>query len=124
MYVTSELPVDVEHGAAEQHFLNDAICACAGYAALIAAGLPENKAEWGCEADFERAGPFLEQAKVAAIELLSKDENFRAAENLALALLDRRRLNSDLISLILLLPDGEISESQFDEAIAYMSLAS
>lgn len=87
-------PNDIHAGVAthEELYRNreeaeiDALIACAGYAALIAAGYDKAAASAGCDDDFEAASQMIagwgldsiEGIKSQAVELLSRDENRQA----------------------------------------------
>ena len=95
----------------------EAIYACAGYAAVLAAGYPAEVAEDGCESDFECAAHYcdrpLEEIKAQALALLRKPENKRAIERLVSELLKRETLDSDWVDALIGLADGEWTEEDY-----------
>jgi hypothetical protein len=99
----------------EDVFLRDAISACAGYAACIAAGYSEEQALTGCESDFERAGHRKERACELALELMANGANVLAVTLIADKLLELTTVDHDHIIILMQLADGECSEAEYRE---------
>ena len=99
----------------EDVFLRDAICACAGYAACVAAGYSQEQALSGCESDFERAGHRKERACELALELMASGANVLAVRLLADKLLELTTVDHDHILILMQLTDGECSEAEYRE---------
>lgn len=64
---------------------------CAGYAAKIVNSPSEEDALVGCEDDFERFGKMLGQAKLEALELVTRPENKAAVTMLAEAVMSEEQ---------------------------------
>ena len=103
---------------AEQHELDDeAIYACAGYAALVAAGYSELEALSGCESDFEIAkligSTSLATSKQLAIGLMSRPENIKGVDSVANALLERQTLDPFDVEALIEIADGKATEEEY-----------
>jgi hypothetical protein len=116
---TTVVPRSSSDEEAEKVFENDAICACAGYAACIVAGFSQEQALTGCESDFERAGHRKERACDLALELLGRDENVRAVRLIADKLVELSTIDYDHIGVLIEIADGECSE---DDYLEYLEL--
>ena len=112
---TTVVPKSSSDQEAEDVFLNDAICACAGYAACIVAEFSLEQALTGCESDFERAGHRKELACELALELMGLDSNVRAVRLIADKLLELTTLDHDHIGVLIEIADGECSEEEYRE---------
>lgn len=97
----------------ERLFLNEAICACAGYAAILVAGHPGEPAVLRWEADFAKTSLVLEIAKEKAVELMRREENIRAVKWIADELLRRRSLSGDHAAILIKLANGDMPEDQY-----------
>lgn len=104
---------------AEAQFEAEAVYCCAGYAAMLAAGYPEEQAIELCESDFVEAGHRLEVGKRKAVELMRRPENRLAVERVAEELLHRKRLDGDHILVLIDVADGETTVEEYH---AYLSL--
>lgn len=95
----------------------DAVCYCAGFAAVRVAGFNRKEAEYGCGGDFECAESFsrqpLEALKEKAIELMQRVENIRAVRRLTDELLIQKTIGPDMIEDLVALADGEITEEEY-----------
>ena len=109
---------DVVPGEKEA-FENEAIYACAGYAALIAAGYSEEEAERGCDSDFQNAEAVCEKAlnevKQEAVLLMSQLENIRAVSRIANELLDEMTLDSEQVEILIAIEDGDTTEEEYQD---------
>lgn len=112
---TTVVPRSSSDQEAEDVFLSDAICACAGYAACIISGFSQEQALTGCESDFERAGHRKERASELALELLGSDENVRALRLIADKLIELTTIDHDHIGVLIELADGDCSEEEYHE---------
>jgi len=105
----------------------EVLFACAGYAALIAAGCSEADAREGCEgtegSDFATANEIiagyslgtLEYWLTKAIAMMSQDANKNAVTLVAQHLLQHKRLGPDYCEVLVDLSDGEISLQEWEE---------
>ncbi len=96
---------------------------CAGYAALVAAGVAPDDAVRGADGDFEKASELirkrglpgdLESWKQRAVEMMSRPENRRAVEVFSRYLVEYRTLDYFVLDVLIELADGNISQAQFD----------
>lgn len=110
-----EFSIDGDLEVAEQYFLDDAVFACAGYGAMKAAGYTDERAQWGCEPDFERAGHRLERAKTKAVALMALPDNIRAVDRLAKELMRHRTLDGDHMGIVIDVSDGGTTEAELAE---------
>lgn len=98
---------------------HDALYACAGYAALVAAGYPEHLAEQGCGSDFSRAeqasSQQLEVVKQQAVVMMQRSENIHAVAIIAEKLEEQRWLDGDHLRVMLDFADGEITETEYGQ---------
>jgi len=112
-----EFPLDVDEDILEQAVHKEAVCFCAGYAALIAAGYDEDTAAAGCGDDFSKAEECFRQdlraVKTEAVKLMARPENVKAVRLIADELLKRKRIFGDLLYALLDLSDGESTEVEF-----------
>ena len=108
-----------------QMFENEAIYACAGYAALIAADYPEDEAENGCWSDFECAEKCsdkpLATIKQESIALMSRPENVNAMRRIADELLLRKKLDSDVVDVLIDVADGKTTEEDYQRFLALVA---
>jgi len=119
---TTVVPKSSSDQEAEDVFLNDAICACAGYAACIVAGFSLEQALTGCESDFERAGHRKELACELALELMGRDSNARAVRLIADKLLELTTVDHDHIGVLIEIADGECSEEEYREYLVLRAI--
>ena len=100
-----------------QAFENEAIYACAGYAAMLAAGYAEEEALAGCEADFEKAERVcnvrLYVSKEKAMALMMQPQNIAAVARVAGELLSRSTLEWDEVEILIDVADGEATEQDY-----------
>jgi len=100
-----------------QAFENEAIYACAGYAAMLAAGYAEEEALAGCEADFEKAERVcnvrLYVSKEQAMALMMQPQNIAAVARVAGELLSRSTLEWDEVEILIDVADGEATEQDY-----------
>lgn len=93
-----------------------ALCCCAGYAAMIAAGFSQQEAEEGCEIDFYNAKKFSrrpETSKKNAVDLMRQEKNIRAVGRIADELLIRKTIDYDVTEVLVDLIDGETTEEEY-----------
>lgn len=83
-----QISKDLPESEIEKHFIKYATFCCAGYAATIVFGFPDEKALVGCESDFETAGAYLEQGKSEALNFCTEEENKKAIRFVADMLLE------------------------------------
>ena len=83
-----EISINTPQNEADEHFIKYATVCCAGYAATIVFGFPDEEALEGCESDFETAGAYLEQGKVEALNFCTGEENKKAIRFVADMLLE------------------------------------
>ena len=119
---TTVVPKSSSDQEAEDVFLNDAICACAGYAACIVVGFSQEQALTGCDSDFERAGHRKERACELALELLSRDENVKAVQLIADKLLELNIIDYDHLGVLMEIADGECSEAEYRDYIGLRTI--
>ena len=112
---TTFVPCFLSDEEGEDVFIRDAISACAGYAACVAAGFSEEQALTGCESDFERAGIRKERACELALKLMANGANVRAVRLIADKLLELTTVDHDHISILMQVTDGECSEAEYRE---------
>jgi hypothetical protein len=103
------------------------IAYCSGYAACLAANLPD--ADAGCGDDLEKAQELIEswqlgsltewQAK--AVELLSRPENISAVALIAKHLLRWQTLDVDYMGMLLEVADGNMTTAEFDRYCDFRS---
>lgn len=107
------------------------IAFCAGNGALKAAGYPEEVALAGTGDDFEQAQDLLDfwgiagdlsVWKDAAVELMRRPENVAAVALIAQNLLDRDRLDGELVEVLVNLADGEATEEDFQRYLLMRGL--
>jgi hypothetical protein len=100
-----------------------AICCCASYAALLAAGYSEDEALDGTSDDFDKAEDFtdvpLATIKQQAVELMCLSENIAAVARIADELLRRKTIFGEQVETLIELSDGTISEDDY-QAISRM----
>jgi hypothetical protein len=111
----------VDHVEGRKEAENQAIAYCAGYAALVAAGIDEAIALRGTDDDLENVavlirqwlvGTSLDQWKSAAIEMMRMPRNIAAVNLLALELERRNHIDGDEIDVMVGFSDGDISAEQ------------
>ncbi len=107
---------------AEELFRLHAVYVCAGYAALIAYGCPEEEALLGCESDIEQAGSFLQEGKSGAISLFRKVQNRAAVELIADELVRIKTLDHSQVSTLLEVADGEATMDDYWEFLKTQEL--
>lgn len=103
---------------AEDHILS----VLAGYASLIACGLPESQASEGCGSDFEEAERLirnyelgdLDTWKSKAVKLMSSSTNQAAVERVAKELLERDEIDNDDIGICVEIADGKSNEEDYE----------
>ncbi len=110
--------------AHDREFENDALYACAGYAAVLAAGYTESEAEEGCGSDFETAEKVssqpLEFIKQEAAAMMRQPENVRAVVRVAEELLKRKTISDpDEVEIMIEIADGGATE---DDYLVYLAL--
>ena len=95
-------------------FESDAVYACAGFAAVLAAGYSAPEAEGGCGSDFDAATRVsdlpLDEIKSRTVELLRQPENVAAVSRLSRELINRRTLDPTEVELIIDISDGLASD--------------
>jgi hypothetical protein len=105
---------------------------CAGYAAVIAAGRPVEKARAGCDDDFEHASELitfwklpgdLDDWKKSAVELMSKPENVRAVEFVTKKLLVLETIAADHLMVLVEVADGASTEEDYERYLAFLKAA-
>ena len=100
----------------------EGVYACAGYAALVAAGYPDDVAQLGCESDFEVATETSERdlavVKLEAVELMSRPENITAVQRIAQELSSRKRLDSDVVDVLIEVADGIATEDEYQRFLS------
>lgn len=106
---------------AKQHLLNYAVFRCAGFAAVLATGEPEEIAQLGCGDDFEQAGGFLDEGKRIAVALMAQPSNIKAVKHLAEELMRRRTMIWDLVTLSIDFADGEATSEEYQGFLALMA---
>ena len=116
-------PWNEEVTAAEQQaFENEAIYACAGYAAVLAAGYSDEEAQAGCEPDFEAAQRVchvpLDAIKDKAVALMTLPKNAAAVARVAGELLSRGALEWDEVEILIDVTDGEATEQDYKRYLA------
>lgn len=104
-----------------------AVCYCAGYAALIAAGFDEERACSGADNDFEHVQHLVEfwglnaplgDWKARAVELMRQPQNVAAVRLLSEHLLEHMRLGADYIECLIELADGDITADEWAQFLA------
>lgn len=129
-HATIEPSADVAGSVACADSVYDAIDAedqvvalCAGYAALIAAGHPEDVACHGCGSDFSKAESLIESwvlqgglegAKARAVDLMRQPANVAAVALVAEHLVAHVRLGDANLDALVMLADGEIGQAEFE----------
>ena len=83
-----QISADLPQSEIDKHFIKYATFCCAGYAATIVFGFPDEEALEGCESDFETAGAYLEQGKLEALNFCTGEENKKAIRFVADMLLE------------------------------------
>ncbi len=105
---------------------------CAGYAALVAAGYTEAEATLGADDDFDNVNylieswllnPSLEDWKAEAVLLMREPRNLSAVQVIARELLDKKRLDGDLLTVYLEFADGEATQADLDSYLLMRSQA-
>ena len=101
---------------------------CAGYAALVASGGDHGQAVDGTGDDFEQAQELIDFWGLAgdlavwqrrAVELMRKPENLAAVALVARHLQERKRLDGELVDVLVSVADGETTEEEFETYLAY-----
>jgi len=96
---------------------NEAIYACAGYAALVATGYSKEEAGRGCDSDFEDAEAgskkSLEIVKKEAVLLMSRPENMKAVARIAKELIQEKTLDADQVEILIEIEDGHTTEDEY-----------
>lgn len=96
---------------------------CSGYGALVGAGVAPEAASLGADDDFENATELIEswgltgtldEWKARAVALMSEPRNRKAVQVIASELLERKRLDYDLISIFVELSDGTATRADVD----------
>lgn len=93
-------------------FRRYAVYRCAGFAAVLVSGYPEERAAEGCDSDFEDVAG-LEERKAEAVTLLREPRNIAAVARVARELIERRTLDGDVVDVLIDVADGETSEADF-----------
>ena len=100
-----------------QEFEKEAIYACAGYAALIAAGYDEATAVLGCDPDFDIADHVTEEPlaeiKQEAVALMQRPKNIKAVSRVAEELLERTTLDPSDVEVLIEIADGNATEDDY-----------
>jgi len=117
----------VEHCWSKEQADSMALAYCAGYAASVASGCAEGAAEAGCDDDFDRAEELIEfwclddlaTCKARAVELLRQPDNVAAVRLVADHLMRLRTLDVDYIDLLVDFADGNVTEAEFDQYLAF-----
>jgi hypothetical protein len=103
---------------------------CAGFAALVAAGYPTEIAIVGSDDDFEKCSKLiedwdlrysLERFKDLAIELMSEPKNVAAVQLVANYALEHKRVEGDVVDVLVELADGDCTSAEFDRYLANRS---
>ena len=114
-------------GAEEHELDNEAIYACAGYAALKAAGYSESEAILGCGSDFEIAEQVgdkpLHLIKKNAVGLMSRRENIEAVDKVASELLEQQVLDPFDVETLIEIADGNATEEEYQTYLALKAAA-
>ena len=114
---TEEVTAEVQEA-----FEKEAIYACAGYAATLAAGYADEKALAGCESDFEAAQSAcpvpLKVIRKKAVALMALSENTAAVARVAAELLSRSTLAWDEVEILIDIADGEATEHDYQRYLA------
>ena len=101
----------------QQAFENEAIYACASYAALVAAGYSDEAALAGCESDFDAAQNAchtpLDETKEKAVLLMALPKNVAAVARVAGALLIKSTLKWEEVEILVDVADGETTEQDY-----------
>ena len=117
-------PADNEETPEERAaFDNEAVYACAGYAAVLAAGYSEGEASAGCESDFDEAKKVtkpLATIKQEAVALMSRPENVNAVRRIADELLMRTTLDPEVVDVLVDVADGKTTEEEYQRFLALM----
>jgi ATP-dependent Zn protease len=111
---------------------NMVLAYCAGYAAMIADGKPEDEACRGCGDDFENAEQIisfwtlpgnLDVWKKRAVELMSKPENVRAVEVIAAKLLEFETIDGDHLMVLVEVADGVSTKEDYERYLVVREAA-
>jgi len=102
-----------------------ALALYAGYAALLAAGYPQEVAEHGAWGDFEQAEQLIEywgigtpeEWRAKSVEFMARPENVAAVRRLADGLMQYKTIDGQLIDLFIAVADGEITEYDLSRVI-------
>ncbi len=117
-------PADNEETPEERvAFDNEAVYACAGYAAVLAAGYSEDEASSGCWSDFDdarKASRPLTTIKQEAIALMSRPENVKAVGRIADELLVQKTLEPDVVDVLVDVADGKTTEEEYQRFLVLM----
>ena len=105
-----------------QEFEKEAIYACAGYAALIAAGYDEATAVLGCDPDFDIADRVTEiplaEIKQEAVALMQQPANIKAVSRIAEELLQRTTLDPWDVDVLMEVANGNVTEEKYQTLLA------
>ncbi len=96
--------LDEDEGVIEDYSRREAVYACAGYAACVAVGHPEDEAASGCNQDFadaERATGDVPAAKREALALMGQPENVQAVRVVADELLRLGTIEAQILDVLL-----------------------
>ena len=113
--------------SAEQReaFENEALYACAGYAAVLAAGYAEDAAKLGCDSDFETAARYsnqpIETVMRGAAEMMRRPENVKAVGRIADELLLRKKLDPQVVDVLIDVADGKTTEEDYQRFLALLT---
>jgi hypothetical protein len=127
--ITSIVPTDDRLGistgeeawGSEEKARDQTLILCAGYAALVAAGYNNDKAEEGCGSDFSNAEEIIEgwalgtldKWKKKAVFFMSDPKNIQAVKVVAEKLIERSILDGDRLQVLIELADGDATEDEW-----------
>lgn len=103
------------------------MAACAGYAALIAAGYDEATSRYGTRGDFEKANEIIEGWNLESLEswlgksvaMMKEPGNVLAVGRIAQELLSRKTIYDELLYVLVALSDGDSTIEEFEQYLKY-----
>ncbi len=116
--------MSVSEADAERQFLNHAVYCCAGYAAVLAAGEPDELALRGCGQDFEQAGRFLDEGKRIAVALMAQPKNVTTVKFLADELMRWKTIPWEHAEVAVGVGDGECTMEEYRQYLSMLELFS